>query len=176
MPSSPDITRAIGFSAPWSRQLTFITLLTSVILLGIATILWLKAPEDPPLMYQLSIWMCPGILLLSALFAVRGYRVQGHNLWILRPGWKTRIALNGLTSASFEPDATQGSIRVFGNGGFFAFSGLFRNKRLGRYRAFATDMSHTVVIKLPARTLVVTPDKPEQFLETLSGLVESGNR
>ncbi|WOX06037.1 PH domain-containing protein [Microbulbifer pacificus] len=173
MPSSPNIARAIEFSAPWSRQLTFITLLTSVILLGISTILWLKAPENPPLMYQLSIWMCPGVLLLSALFAVRGYRVQGRNLWVLRPGWKTRIVLNGLKSVSFEPDATKGSIRLFGNGGFFAFSGLFRNQKLGRYRAFATDMSHTVVIQLPARTIVVTPDKPEQFQEALSGLTES---
>ncbi|HEY8568987.1 PH domain-containing protein [Microbulbifer sp.] len=176
MPTKPNAVPSIEFSAPWSRQLTFITLLTSVILLGISTILWLKAPQNPPLMYQLSIWMCPGVLVLSALFAVRGYRVQGHNLWVLRPGWKTRIVLNGLTSARFEPDATKGSIRLFGNGGFFAFSGLFRNQRLGRYRAFATDMSHTVVIQLPARTLVVTPDKPEQFLETLSGLMETASR
>lgn len=161
------------FSAPWSRPLAFITLLTSVILLGIGTILWLKAPENPPLMYQLSIWMCPAILLLSALFAVRGYCVQGRDLWILRPGWKTRISLEGLKSVSSEPNATRGSIRLFGNGGLFAFIGLFRNQPLGRYRAFATDMSRTVIIQLPARTIVVTPDRPERFVETLKPLAET---
>lgn len=161
------------FSAPWNRPLTFITLLTSVILLGIGSILWLKAPQNPPLMYQLSIWMCPGILLLSALFAVRGYRIQGSDLWILRPGWKTRISLNGLKSVSFEPNATKGSIRLFGNGGLFAFTGLFRNQQLGRYRVFATNMSRTVIIQLPARTIVVTPDKPERFVETLKPLAEA---
>lgn len=162
------------FFAPWSRSLRFITLLTGVILIGIGGILWLKAPENPPLLYHLSIWMCPGILLLSALFAVRGYRVQGRNLWILRPGWKTRIALDGLKSVSFEPNATKGSIRLFGNGGLFAFSGLFRNQQLGRYRAFATNMSGTVIIRLPAHTIVVTPDKPERFVETLQPLAETG--
>ncbi|WP_105103927.1 PH domain-containing protein [Microbulbifer pacificus] len=164
------------FSAPWSRALGFLTLLTSLILLGIGITLWLKAPENPPLLYQLSIWMCPGILLLSALFAVRGYRLQDRELWVLRPGWKTRIALDGMTSVSFEPDATKGSIRLFGNGGFFAFSGLFRNQSLGRYRAFATDMSRTVVIRLPTRTLVVTPDKPEHFVDMLKPLTDTAAR
>lgn len=168
MAKLPNNESSTDFSAPWNRPLVFITLLTSVILLGIGGILWLKAPANPPILYQLSIWMCPGILLLSALFAVRGYRIQGHHLWILRPGWKNHIALDGLKSVSFEPNATKGSIRLFGNGGLFAFSGLFRNQQLGRYRAFATNLSRTVVIRLPARTIVVTPDRPEQFVRTLA--------
>ncbi|MBN8431204.1 hypothetical protein JF535_10110 [Microbulbifer salipaludis] len=152
------------FSAPWGRQLTLLTGLCGLILFGISGTMLAQAPESPPLLYQLGIWLCPVIFLLGALFAVRGYRLEGDRLLVLRPGWSTRLSLQGIESAVFQPEATNGSIRIFGNGGLFGFIGLFRNQTLGRYRAFATDFSRTVVLRLPARTIVVTPDDPAGFV------------
>jgi len=61
----------------------------------------------------------------------------------------------------------KGSLRLFGNGGLFSSSGLFWNRRLGRYRAFATDPGNAVVLEFPDRTLVVTPESPSGFLAAL---------
>lgn len=158
------------FSAPWGRQLTLITCLCGVILFGISGALLLQAPEDPPLMYRVGIWLSPAIFLLCALFSVRGYRLEEDKLLVYRPGWRTTLPLQDVQSVAHQPEATQGSIRIFGNGGLFGFIGLFRNQQLGRYRAFATDLSRTVVIRLPAQTLVVTPGDPDGFVQQVNAM------
>lgn len=156
------------FSAPWGRQLVLITALCGVILFGISGVLLARAPENPPLTYQIGIWLPPALFLLCALFSVRGYALEKNGLVVFRPGWRTRLPLTDVQSVLHQPDAAQGSIRIFGNGGLFGFIGLFRNQKLGRYRAFATDFSHTVVIRMPAKTLVVTPDDPRGFVEQVT--------
>jgi hypothetical protein len=55
-----------------------------------------------------------------------------------------------------------------GNGGFFAFTGYFRNKELGAYRAFMTDRRLAVVLRFPDRVIVVSPDRPEDFVSAIS--------
>ena len=157
----------IQFKAPWSRQLKWLTALVTLLLLGLPLILLSKAPQAYSALYAVSIWLPPAILVLGALFAIRGYAIDGQTLWILRPGWKTRIALQDLREAEAKPDAMRSSTRIFGNGGLFGFIGLFRNSTLGRYRAFATDNANCVVLRFPERTIVVTPGRPEQFVAAI---------
>ncbi len=92
-----------------------------------------------------------------------------------RVGWVSTVNLSGLVSAEVDPFAITKSLRLFGNGGMFCFAGVFRNKRLGTFRLFGTDPGRAVVLRFPGRTVVVTPDRPEEFvvlgpymLETLS--------
>jgi len=61
----------------------------------------------------------------------------------------------------------RGSIRLFGNGGLFSFSGFFRNQALGIYRAYVTDPALTVVLVFAERTLVISPVQPEAFVKRL---------
>jgi PH (Pleckstrin Homology) domain-containing protein len=72
-----------------------------------------------------------------------------------------------LRSAQFEPDAMRQSIRTFGSGGLFSFTGCYRNKALGAYRAFVTDPHRTVVLHFPTRTVVVSPSAPEEFVHDI---------
>jgi hypothetical protein len=103
----------------------------------------------------------------TALFTIRGYRLEGRQLLVDRLLWSTRVPLDGLDAAEIVPDAMRRSVRLFGNGGLFAFAGWFRNRRLGTYRAFATDPSRSVVLRFPNRRVVVTPDDPQGFAEAL---------
>jgi len=57
-----------------------------------------------------------------------------------------------------------------GNGGFFSFTGLFYNRKLGFHRAFVTDHIRTVVLRFPHRTVVVSPADPEAFVRDLAAL------
>lgn len=57
----------------------------------------------------------------------------------------------------------RGSLRLCGNGGMFSFTGWYRNRALGVYRAFVTDLKSTVVLKFAKRTIVVSPERPEEF-------------
>ena len=108
------------------------------------------------------------IILICAVFTVRGYSITNNALLIDRLFWTTRIPLTEFQSAKFDPDATRGSIRTFGNGGFFSFTGYFRSKELGSYRAFMTDRRRAVVLRFLDRVVVVSPDRPQDFVETIS--------
>jgi hypothetical protein len=62
----------------------------------------------------------------------------------------------------------RGSIRTFGNGGAFSFSGVYYNKRLGSYRAFVTDPRRAVVLRYATRKVVLSPAVPEDFVNDLA--------
>jgi hypothetical protein len=83
---------------------------------------------------------------------VRGYTVTSDTILVQRLFWTTRLPLAGLQSARFEPEAMRWSIRTFGNGGLFSFTGCFRNKLLGAYRAFVTDPRRAVVLRYSGRS------------------------
>jgi len=113
--------------------------------------------------------LLPLVLLVgSALFTIRGYTVASDAILVHRLFWATQLPLAGLESAQFEPGAMQRSIRTFGNGGMFAFTGCFRNKLLGPYRAFVTDPHRTVVLHYDRRTVLVSPSAPEDFVRHLA--------
>ncbi len=114
------------------------------------------------------------IIAGGALFTIRGYMVTPDAVLVHRLFWTTRLPLTGLQSARFEPDAMSASIRTFGNGGLFSFSGFFRNKALGTYRAFVTDPNRTVVLRFPSRTVVVSPSTPEDFVHEIGILKHAG--
>ena len=157
------------FRAPWGTSVKVLTILASVFLLGMAafegSILphhllggwpWLVATGLPLL-----------IVALSALFVVRGYTLDGSTLRIRRLLWDTAVSLESLQRAWSSPDAMRGSLRLFGNGGLFSITGLFRNRQLRNYRAFAMDPRLAVVLDFTDRKVVITPETPERFLEQL---------
>jgi Bacterial PH domain len=109
-----------------------------------------------------------GVILICALFMVRGYSITNRELEIHRLIWTTQVSLQGLREGCFDSNATHRSIRTFGNGGFFSFTGYFRNKQLGSYRAFMTDRRRAVVLRFSTSTIVVSPDRPEDFVNTMS--------
>lgn len=109
-------------------------------------------------------WLPAAIVMGAALFVVRGYRVTPDAIVVRRLLWANRLPLTDLQSARHEPDAMRRSIRLFGNGGLFSFTGLFRNSALGNYRAFVTDPRLAVVLRYERRTVVISPGAPEEFV------------
>jgi hypothetical protein len=142
------------FGAPWSPRLKAFTAAFLVLMAVVFVVTPMPARLLPP-----------AIVGLTALFSVRGYTVRPRELLVRRLGWSTRIPLAGLESARAEPNATLGSIRVFGIGGAFGFIGRFRSANLGSYRAYVTDPAYCVVLELGDETIVVTPDSPVRFVE-----------
>ena len=164
------MTGRTSFAAPWAGQLKVMSALAAALLLAIGVSLQYASPRLQPgglpvRLAAIAIW---GVLLGAALFTVRGYELTTSELLVQRLLWATRIPLQDLRAAWADPAAMKGSLRLFGNGGLFAISGVFKNRKLGRYRAFATEPKNSVVLELAARTVVVTPDSPQDFLGTLA--------
>ena len=147
------------FKAPWGKTLCWMSVFTVVIIPAVAVPVLLKDPVG---------WLVALILPAAALFIVRSYAIEPNVLAIRRLLWTTRLPLTGLQSAEVSPNVMRGSLRLFGNGGMFSITGLFRNRALGNYRAFVTDLKRTVVLRFPKRTVVVSPENPEQFVAEIS--------
>ena len=174
MTTSEYQNTAETFTAPWSPLLKVMTGGITVLVLGIAAIGIFSGPRES-LFWILSMVVTPIVIVgISALFTIRGYTVKGSYLYVKRLLWDTVVDLSSLTSVEFDPQATANSWRTFGNGGLFSFSGMYRNKRLGSYRMFATDQSKSVVLQLDGKTIVVTPDDPETLTAVLKRYL-SGN-
>lgn len=151
------------YKAPWSTSLIVISsaggLLCSALSLGMlssgrAHATWLAV-------------LLIALLFASALFTVRGYSVRPDAILVHRLFWTTRLPRAGLQSAQVAPNAMRRSIRLLGNGGLFSFTGWFRNKAFGTYRAFVTDPQRAVVLHFRRRTVIVSPSAPEEFVHQL---------
>ncbi len=154
----------IEFRAPWSRTVRATTVL-SLVILALPMLAALFAPIQPPLMAAIILIALPPLLVAAAFSArVRGYTLTEQGITVRRGMWNTRLPLVGLRSVTGDADAMSGSIRLFGNGGLFSISGRFWNRKLGWYRALATDPSRAVVLRYPDRTVVITPHDPQQFI------------
>ncbi len=165
-----DGTAPCSFGAPWGRALVVISILGAAILVGIPVYMMLQTDaEGVPLVITTA--GCLGLLATCALFTVRGYELREGRLLVRRLLWTTGIDLSGADSVEVDPDAMKGSIRTLGNGGLFSFSGRYRSRRLGSFRALVTNLRDTVVIRLPDRPLVVSPDMPELFAERVRGAI-----
>ena len=120
------------------------------------------------ILFILAAVVMPALLLVvSACWMIRGYVVEGEMLLIPRLGWQSKLDLKDLEAVEADPEAMESSLRTFGVGGLFCFCGRFRNKKLGAYRAYATDPKRSVVLKFGNQTVVVTPDRPDDFVASI---------
>jgi hypothetical protein len=105
--------------------------------------------------------------LICYLFSIRGYSISGDSLFVHRLIWSTRIPLDGLESVDLDTNPFHWTVRLFGNPGIFAISGLFYNRKLGRFRAFVTNKSLSCVLRFSSGSIVVSPGDRRLFLKSL---------
>ncbi len=162
-------------ASSWPTSLKAVSVITTIVLFVFFFFSRRAIPDDPVgLVLKPVFFLIPFAFLIPALlFIVRGYEVDRNELRIQRLLWSTSIPMRGLTRIWYDPEAMRKSLRVIGNGGFYAITGLFQSKTLGRYRAFVTDPGSAVVLTLLNRTVVVSPENPESFVDYVRNLFPS---
>ncbi len=157
-------------AAPWGATLR----ITTWAVAGLLAVVWcliFQSPQAAGWPRRLGLAIPPVMIAVGALFTVRGYELRAGELRVARLLWTTSVSLAGLKSVEANPLASRGSLRLWGNGGFFSFSGWYANQRLGRYRMFATDPARSVVLSFAGRRpIVVTPEDPARFVGELTRL------
>ena len=130
----------------------------------------MTVPRHAPLfLLPVFISLIFAAVLGATLYVIRGYTVTPEAILVHRLFWDTLLPREGIVSATAEPDAMKWSLKVWGNGGLFSFTGWYWSKRLGRFRAYVTNPNLTVVLRWEKRTAVVSPDDPEAFVRELMG-------
>lgn len=160
-------------AAPWPVSLKVVSAAATVVLLGVTFALEHAIPRGTRVPFAerfgtVLVAVPAAILLVTLLFIVRGYELDGTGLYVERLLWRTPIGLEGLNRAWHDPSAMRRSLRLFGNGGLFAITGIFQNKALGRYRAFVTNPKQAVVLRYETRVVVLSPADPDALLGYLT--------
>jgi len=157
------------YEAPWSTSLIVMSVLTTVICLGVAAGAWWEVVvghHPAPLRWVAALPLV--ILFGCALCTIRGYSLSSASILVHRLLWSTALPRVALESAEAAPDAMRGSIRTFGNGGAFSFTGFYYNKRLRSYRAYVTDPRRSVILRYANRRVVLSPASPADFVDDLA--------
>ena len=159
------------FSAPWSRSLRVLTTAAVALLLALVLIGVLVGPRQSWVWRMAMVGLPLVILVGSLLFMVRGYVLTESQIAVQRHAWSTVLPFAGLAAVSGEPQGLQGSLRLFGNGGLFGISGWFWNRRIGRFRAYATDPERAVLLRYrDGRKVLVTPHDVQHFIVRVRNL------
>jgi len=159
-------------SAPWPTLLKVSSAVATVLLAGAGYAVARAIPRGTRVPFAetfgtLIAFVPPMIAFGALLYVVRGYELGPAELLIQRLLWNTRVSLEGVARAWHDPEIMRRSLRVWGNGGLYAFTGIYQNAALGRYRAFVTDPHQSVVLELPGRRIVISPADPAAFLDGL---------
>jgi hypothetical protein len=159
------------FSAPWSRSLRLLTTFSVLLLLTVALAGLLLGPRQSSVWWIAMVGAPLAVLVGALVFMVRGYVLTATRIEVRRLGWSTILPFAGLIAVTGEPQGLRGSLRLFGNGGLFAISGWFWNRRIGRFRAYATDPERAVLLRYrDGNQVVVTPHDVQHFIVRVRNL------
>ena len=159
-------------SATWSRALKVVSFFGSLLLIGVGIAAVNAIPQGTHVPYAETVgtlvaFVPPAIALFTLLYVVIGYELKAQQLRIRRLLWFTDVPLYGLQRIYADPVIMKCSIKVCGNGGLFSITGVYQNSVLGRYRAFVTNPEKAVALVLSDRTIVISPESPEDFVQAI---------
>jgi hypothetical protein len=69
-------------------------------------------------------------------------------------------------------------LRLWGNGGLFAGTGIFWNRKYGIFRAYVTtgDRKKLILVETPATKILITPEDPDQFVSYVNSSKTPGDQ
>ena len=105
------------------------------------------------------------IALFCYLLAPVSYDVtDGHLTVVLRVG---RISYGPVLACARLTERLPFTVRLFGNSGLFAGTGIFWNMRDGIFRVYATSAKPTdaVLVRTEKYKVLITPENPDAFVE-----------
>ena len=105
------------------------------------------------------------VTLLCYLYAPIAYELTGDELTVqFRLGQKVFPAVTGCATLSARPPM---GLRLWGNGGLFAATGIFWNQAYGVYRAYVTSARYQdyVLVATRTRKILISPENPAEFVQ-----------
>ena len=105
------------------------------------------------------------IVLFCYLSAPVAYGLNGNQLIIISRSNK-KVFGPVLKGSLIEEEKPSFGLRLWGNGGLFAGTGIFWNKKYGIFRAYISTgaRSYLILIETPATKVIISPEKPEEFV------------
>lgn len=157
------------FTTDWSTGLVVSSVLATLVLLLCAGLAGSRTRLKP--MWRISVTLIPLLIVFSAVIGtITGYTLDGVRLQVVQLGKTQDISLQDLIKVEFAPHKTNSKTRALGNGGLFAYTGRYRSRVIGEFRAFVTNWEDAVILYFSDRVIVVSPSDPAAFVKKLAPL------
>lgn len=112
-----------------------------------------------------------GILTYFAIQAPMSIKLTESKIIINKLIGKTEIAYMDIIAVG-EYRFDQGDIRIMGSGGFFGYTGTFKNKIFGDYMAYVGDTQQALFIHTKeGKYFVISCDKREETLDYINNKI-----
>jgi hypothetical protein len=145
--------------APTSLSIKIITLFVLLLTLG----MFVGAFFEPGFLWAgIAIAV---IVVFCYLLAPISYELNGSQLVIITRISKKIFSPVLKCSTIYEEKPSFG-LRLWGNGGLFAGTGIFWNKKYGIFRAYVTtgERKNLILVDTPTTKVLITPENPDQFV------------
>lgn len=159
----------ISFACPWSLGVTLITTIIIIILAASTYFIW--ADDFPSSMLWLKYTLI--IVFITTIIGGLGYMpirlsIKNDKIILHRLFGAINIPIKDIIEIkAIENSETAFSIRVFGSGGLFGYLGKFKNKKLGYYSMYATDINELILIRTDRKTYVFSCRNRDEFIESV---------
>jgi hypothetical protein len=111
--------------------------------------------------------------VITYFYMPRFYVIDEDALLIKRLAGNFRIPVSTIDKIErASKEDMRLTMRTFGNGGMFGFTGYFRNARYGKMRWFVTQRTNYIVITTnDQKKFVISPDEPEMMADDLAKML-----
>lgn len=114
-----------------------------------------------------------GLVIYTFRNQTRNYEITQNGISILqRKGCYIIKREDILEIKSIDYKSLKGSVRNFGIGGIYGFSGTFSNKEFGEMIWFVTRTDNLIMIKTDKQKIVISPDDAELFLKKSTEIIK----
>jgi Bacterial PH domain len=112
------------------------------------------------------------VILMTYLWHVQSYEITSGGIEIKRPIGSKLIGFSSITHVNSVKNDDIGFVfRLFGNGGIFGFTGLFKSRFYGDLTFYGTQQRNYVIIETDFKKYVLTPDEPFDFIKSVENRV-----
>ncbi len=165
---------SLRFEARWSRLVWSVTVGVLMLVVAAEVLLvraaWTSSQDQPGhAAAVVGVLLSVGVFAGIGRFAPWDYMVRADAIVVGRLGSPLVIAYRAIREVRrTDPQEIGFAWRVFGSAGFLGWFGLFRSRRLGEFRACATNQRDLVLItKTNGAKIVISPHRPDVFLEAV---------
>lgn len=165
----------ISFTCPWSLGVTVITTIIIIILVASTYFIW--TDDFPSSMLWLKYTLI--VVFIATIIGGLGYMpirltIENDKIILRRLFGTINIPIKDIIEIkAIENSETAFSIRTFGSGGLFGYLGKFKNKKLGSYTMYATNVNELILIRTDRKTYVFSCKNRDEFIEPIKYIKES---
>lgn len=158
------------FYCIWESQVIIITILVSILILGIIIVsfrkmlLYWNVKNGIALFLIFEMLLCSSILVLPILYMPLKLSVLKDEIIIHKIVGQIIIPFEQIKSIDTYDMEKSKNIRIFGSGGLFGYLGYYKNSVLGDFQMYVMDRSSTAVIKTIHESYVVSCCPIKEFI------------